>query len=184
MIRTAMRGAGVYKRPYVLRCYAETQLIIAESRGKISHPYLQFIAGHKGDIESRYSTNKGRLPPEMIEDLRQAYVRCEPFLGTVAQPTDQDLIVKEAKMEALKSIAKNLLGIDLIDVKIARERELERDLDLDEEIELFENEIKRVREEEDPQIIVGEEELEEHLAEGWEFVSVLPSQKILIRREG
>ena len=53
-----------------MRAYAETQLIIAESKGKISHPYLQFIAGHKGDIESRYSTNKGKLPPDMIEDIR------------------------------------------------------------------------------------------------------------------
>lgn len=117
LIRTAMRKAGVYKRPYVLRCYAETQLIIAESQGKISHPYLQFIAGHKGDIDAKYSTNKGRLPPEMIEDMRQAYTRCEPFLSTVAQPTEQDLIVKEAKLEALKSIAKNLLDIDLLEAK-------------------------------------------------------------------
>ncbi|MEM3028508.1 MAG: site-specific integrase, partial [Candidatus Bathyarchaeia archaeon] len=69
-IRQCMRRAGVYKRPYVLRAYAETQLIIAESKGKISHPYLQFIAGHKGDIEARYSTNKGILPPDMIEDMR------------------------------------------------------------------------------------------------------------------
>jgi len=59
MIREAMRKAGVWKRPCVLRAYTETQFIIAESKGKISHPYLQFIAGHKGDIESRYSTNKG-----------------------------------------------------------------------------------------------------------------------------
>ena len=65
-----MRKAGVFKRPYVLRAYAETQLIIAESKGEISHPYLQFVAGHKGDIEARYSTNKGRLPPQMIEDIR------------------------------------------------------------------------------------------------------------------
>ena len=84
-IRTAMRAAGVYKRPYVLRAYAETQLIIAESKGKISHPYLQFIAGHKGDIESRYSTNKGRLPPDMIEDMRAQYKACEPFLSTTSK---------------------------------------------------------------------------------------------------
>ena len=57
-----MRRAGVYNRPYDLRCYAETQLIIAASNGKLSYPYVQFIAGHKGDIESRYSTNKGKLP--------------------------------------------------------------------------------------------------------------------------
>lgn len=37
-IRKYMRAAGVHKRPYVLRAYAETQLIIAESKGKTSHP--------------------------------------------------------------------------------------------------------------------------------------------------
>jgi hypothetical protein len=71
MIRKCMRRAGVRKRPYVLRAYAETQLIIAESKWAISHPYLQFVAEHKGDIEARYSTNNGRLPPDMVEDMRE-----------------------------------------------------------------------------------------------------------------
>ena len=77
-IRQAMRKAGVFKRPYVpLEVYAETQLIIAESKGDISHPYLQFVAGHKGDIEVRYSTNKGRLPPQMIQDIRVSFKKSE-----------------------------------------------------------------------------------------------------------
>jgi len=117
-----MRKAGVRKRPYVLRAYAETQLIIAESKGKISHPYLQFIAGHKGDIEARYSTNKGILPPDMIEDMRKCYKSCEAFLGTTSRQVEQGDIVKEAKVEALKSIAKTMFGIDLTEVKIAEER--------------------------------------------------------------
>jgi len=183
LIRQEMRKAGVYKRPYVLRCYAETQLIIAESKGKVSHPYLQFIAGHKGDIEARYSTNKGRLPPEMIEDMRAAYKACEAFLSTVAQPLEQSSIVKEAKVEALKSIAKSLLGLELLDVKVAKERELGRGLTRDEEIDLFENEIRKMREgEKDPQKIVGERELEAHLTGGWEFVSALPSGRIVVRK--
>jgi len=183
LIRNYMRKTGVRKRPYVLRAYAETQLIIAESRGKISHPYLQFVAGHKGDIESRYSTNKGRLPEQMIEDMRRCYRDCEPFLSTIVQPLEQIAIVKEAKVEALKSIAKSLLGIDLLEVKIAKEKELRRELVRDEEIELFESEIKKMRSgERDPQIIVREEELEKHLADGWQFVSVLPSQKVLVRK--
>ncbi|KCZ71304.1 hypothetical protein ANME2D_02506 [Candidatus Methanoperedens nitroreducens] len=182
LIRTAMRKSGVNKRPYVLRAYAETQLIIAESKGKISHTYLQFIAGHKGDIESKYSTNKGRLPPEFIDDIRNSYKQCEPFLSTFAQPIEQATIVKEAKLEALKAIAKNMLGIDLLEVKIAKERELKRDLSLDEIDELFEDEIKKKREEPDPQKIVKEEELEACLVGGWQFVSVLPSNKILIRK--
>ncbi|MGQ9469459.1 MAG: site-specific integrase [Nitrososphaerales archaeon] len=182
-IRQCMRKAGVYKRPYVLRAYAETQLIIVESKGKISHPYLQFIAGHKGDIEARYSTNKGVLLPDMIEDMRKCYKECESFLSTIAQPLEQASIVKEAKIEALKSMAKSLLGIDLLEVKIAKEKELGRELTKDEEMELFEDELKRLREgRHNPQRIVYEDELEGYLAEGWQFVSVLPSQRILIRK--
>jgi hypothetical protein len=183
LIRDAMRGAGVRKRPYVLRAYAETQLIIAESKGKISHPYLQFIAGHKGDIEARYSTNKGRLPPDMIEDMRAAYKACEPLLGTVTQPLEHSSIVKEAKLEALKSLAKSLLDLDLMEVKVAKEKELQRQLSQDEEIELFENEIKKMRKgDSDPQIVIGEKELETYLGEGWQFVTVLPSRRILIKK--
>jgi hypothetical protein len=159
-------------------------MIIAESKGKISHPYLQFLMGHKGDIEARYSTNKGVLPPEMIEDMRKCYKECEPFLSTLAQPLEQTSIIKEAKIEALKSIAKSLLGIDLLEVKVAKEKELGRELSKDEELELFENELKKLREgKSNPQRIVKEEELENYLSEGWRFVAVLPSQRILIKKE-
>lgn len=188
-IRTAMRAAGVYKRPYVLRAYAETQLIIAESKGKISHPYLQFIAGHKGDIEARYSTNKGRLPPDMIEDIRSNYKACEPFLATTSQ-LEQSAVVKEAKIEALRSMAKSLLDIDLLEVKIAKEREIKRELMPAEEVEIYENEIKRLRI--DPQKIredesryenklVKERELERYLNDGWEMVQAVNS-RILVRK--
>lgn len=198
LIRDCMRRAGVYKRPYVLRAYAETQLIIAESKGKISHPYLQFIAGHKGDIEARYSTNKGRQPPEMVEDIRKAYERCEPFLSTISQPIEQSSVVKEAKVEALKSIAKNLLGIDLLEVKVEKEKELGREFTRDEEVEFFEGEIKKLRLEpmklrekgdregdcpEHRSKLITEDELVEHLNEGWDVVRELRNGRIAVRRK-
>jgi len=181
-IKEAISKAGFSWRPYVLRAYFDTNMIIAESNGKMSHPYLQFMMGHKGDMEARYSTNKRVLPPEMIEDMRKAYMGCEPFLTTLSQPMERASVVKEAKIEALKSIAKSLLGIDLIEVKIAKEREIGRELNKDEEIELLENEIKKLRESPDPQRMVREDELESYLAEGWQFVSVLPSRRILVKR--
>jgi len=182
-VKEAILRAGFNWRPYVLRAYCDTNMIIAESKGKISHPYLQFIMGHKGDIEARYSTNKGVLPPDMIEDIRKAYKECEPFLSTATQPLEQSSIVKEAKIEALKSMAKSLLGIDLVDVKVAREKQLGRELNKDEELELYERELKRLRDgKHNPQRIIHESELEKYLAEGWQFVSVLPSRKILIKK--
>ena len=182
-IREAIRRAGYSWRPYVLRAYFDTNMIIAESKGKISHPYLQFMMGHKGDIEARYSTNKGVLPPDMIEDMRKCYKGCLPYLLTSAQSLEQSSIVIEAKLEALKSIAKSLFGLDLVDVKIAKEKELGRELNPDEELQLFEEQLRKLRENTDPQKIVREEELEKYLAEGWQFVSVLPSKRILIRKE-
>jgi len=182
-IKEAILKAGFNWRPYVLRAYCDTNMIIAESKGKISHPYLQFLMGHKGDIEARYSTNKGILPPDMIEDMRKAYKACEPFLTTLTKPLEEASVVKEAKIEALKSIAKSLLGIDLIEIKIAKEKELGKELSKDEELELYENELKKLREgKHNPQRIIYENELEKYLAEGWQFVSILPSQKILIRK--
>lgn len=180
-IRDAMRPRFKW-RPYVLRAYFDTQLMVAENHGKISHAYRQFFMGHKGDIEARYTTNKGRLTEEVIEDMRRSFRECESYLST-RKMLKEHSIVKEAKLEALKSIAKSLLGIDLIEVKIAKEREMGRELGTDEEIELFENEIRKMREEENPQIIVKEEELGKYLKEGWRFVTALPSNKILIRKE-
>ena len=49
-IRDAIQVAGLKMRPYVLRAYFSTALDIAESKGLISHPWRQFIMGHKGDI--------------------------------------------------------------------------------------------------------------------------------------
>ncbi|MEM3191559.1 MAG: hypothetical protein QXH93_04665 [Conexivisphaerales archaeon] len=57
----AIEKASLKIRPYVLRGYFSTALDIAEIKGLISHPWRQFIMGHNGDIESRYSINK-RLP--------------------------------------------------------------------------------------------------------------------------
>lgn len=67
--KTSIRGAVFSWRPYVLRAYCDTAFDIAEAK-LVSHPWRQFFMGHKGHIEARYSTNKGRLPPDMIEEMR------------------------------------------------------------------------------------------------------------------
>ena len=57
-LKKAITRAGLNWRPYIFRAYFATALDIAESKGMISHPWIQFFMGHKGDIEARYSTNK------------------------------------------------------------------------------------------------------------------------------
>ena len=81
-VRKALEGGGFPSRPYVLRGYCDTQLMMAESRGKMIPAYRQFFMGHVGDIEARYTTNKGKLPSDLIDDMRDAYRRSLPFLET------------------------------------------------------------------------------------------------------
>ena len=89
-VKEAIVKAGFSWRPYVLRAYFDTNMIFAEGRGLVSHPYLQFMMGHIGDIEARYSTNKGRLPPDMIEDMRAAYMKCEEHLSSKPPSREED----------------------------------------------------------------------------------------------
>ena len=67
-------------RPYVLRAYFDTQLLIAESKGKMAHDFRVFFMGHKGSMEARYTTNKGMLPEMLTSEMYDAFARSEKFL--------------------------------------------------------------------------------------------------------
>ncbi|MEM2159755.1 MAG: hypothetical protein QXN55_02230 [Candidatus Nitrosotenuis sp.] len=78
-IRDALRPRFPW-RPYVFRAYFDTQLLMAESRGMIAHDFRVFFMGHKGSMEAKYTTNKGILPDELIEEMRAAFRRSEHLL--------------------------------------------------------------------------------------------------------
>lgn len=170
-------------RPYVLRAYFDTQLLLAESHGKITHPYRVFFMGHNGDIESRYTTNKGVLPVSLMEDMRQAFTRCEPYLCTVQEKTADK---KEMLLEMWREQAR-LYGIDPLKVKIEKQRGLRRDLGQDEESEALRSEIakpaihpQKKRSALGKTKLVTEEELTTYLNKGWQLAKELRSGKMLI----
>jgi hypothetical protein len=100
-IQKAMRPRFSW-RPYVLRAYFDTQLLIAESRAKIAHDFRVFFMGHKGSMEAKYTTNKGILPEMLIDEMRKAFRRSEEFL---------DLEKGEVPpLEKQKEISKEKLG--------------------------------------------------------------------------
>jgi hypothetical protein len=101
MIRTTIRAAGYPWRPYVLRLYFDTQLMLAESKGLVVRDYRMFWMGHKGDIENRYTTNKRRLRDSVIEDMREAYKRSEQFLQTTKGETGEERIKEAIKKQFL-----------------------------------------------------------------------------------
>ena len=101
MIRNVIRKAGFSWRPYVLRVYFDTQLMLAESKGLILRDYRQFWMGHKGDIENRYTTNKCRLPESVIEDMREAYEKSQEFLQTTKPEIGREKLAEEFRKQLL-----------------------------------------------------------------------------------
>ncbi len=85
-VRSAMAKvvpADTTWRPYVLRSYASTQLLLAESKGKITRDFREAILGHDLGVSGRYNLSK-KLQPSMVEEMRAAYARCEQFLATAS----------------------------------------------------------------------------------------------------
>jgi len=198
-IREAMRPRYGW-RPYVLRAYFDTQLLVAENHGKLSHAYRQFFMGHKGDIEARYTTNKGRLPEDLIEDMRRSFMACEEYLSTRLPSREEDpelttirTMVESGVLDLSKPNVRQYLvkklGIEDVEVRVARMK----DEGLSEDdayarvicgelgVEPMRMEVSN-KKDSDPKKIVSEGELELYLAEGWDVQTVLPSGKILIRK--
>lgn len=163
-MRIAIRGAGFPWRPYVLRAYFDTQLLLAESKGKVAHDYRVFWMGHKGSMEARYTTNKGRLPQNLVDDMREAYERCEKFL-TGKGPSERDvrLEVAHVLLESLGYSEKDLEGVDLTDV--AQVRALTQ---------------KRIVESPKRQALVTLNDLPGYLEKGWTFVGNIGADRVLL----
>ncbi|NNN17133.1 MAG: hypothetical protein HKL79_02050, partial [Thermoplasmata archaeon] len=75
---------GVRWRPYVLRSYCSTRLLLAEGQGKISRDLREAILGHDGGIASRYNVGK-RWGEELLTEARREYANAAEFLETSTQ---------------------------------------------------------------------------------------------------
>jgi len=171
-IRAAIRRAGFRWRPYVLRSYFDTQLMLAESKGLVLRDYRQFWMGHKGDIENRYTTNKGRLPEAVVEDMREAYRRSQKYLQTAGRETSEDTL-RESFRKQLLLVA----GFSVDEVE---------DLDLSMDDEAFHEMVRRrllgaMVNNGARQRVVPVEEVEHYLSQGWDFVATLPDERIVLK---
>ncbi len=183
-IRKAIRAAGFPWRPYVLRAYFDTQLLLAESKGKMTHAYRAFFMGHVGDIEARYTTNKGRLPPDLVEDMRDAYRRSLPFLETT-KSTD-----REAELKA--SFRRQMLLVAGLDEKEIGKMDLEGMSDADLQRIVRErlvgasggNGNGRALPNGSRQTVVPLSAVETYLEKGWEWVAQLPDARAVLRHAG
>ena len=171
-IRDAIQEAGLKMRPYVLRAYFSTALDIAESKGLISHPWRQFIMGHKGDIEARYSTNK-RLPPDMIEEMRESYKKCLKFLETRISEVSEDNAKLFLQQQLLSAVGYKQEEIDKIDLANISNEEFQQLLRDKVAGAMTENGAK--------QKVIPVGDVEKYIQEGYDFEAVLPNGKAVMR---
>ncbi|MCD6537696.1 site-specific integrase [Candidatus Bathyarchaeota archaeon] len=173
MIREAIRKAGFNWRPYVLRAYFDTQLMLAESKGLVIRDYRQFWMGHKGDIENRYTTNKCRLPEDVIEDMREAYRRSQEYLQTTRPETSREKLVEEFRRQLLLVAGFSQDEISRIDITDLTDEEFQ---DL-----VRKRLLGNVNADCGTQKVVNLNELEKYLENGWEYVATLPNQKVIVK---
>ncbi len=174
LIRDPMRKAGFQWRPYVLRSYFDTQLMLAESKGLVLRDYRAFWMGHKGDIENRYTTNKQNLPEQVIEDMREAYRRSQEFLQTTNGESSSEKKIEDSMRKHLLLIAgfkqDEVEKMDLPSISSEDFNKMVRNKLLG---AMANNGAK--------QKIVEVKELDTYLGSGWEFQAVLPDDKAIVK---
>jgi len=171
-IKEAIKKIGMNFRPYLLRAYFATGLDIAESKALISHPWRQFIMGHKGDIEARYSTNK-RLPPDMIEEMRESYKKCTKYFETTIRETSEN----DAKLFFEKQL---LLAVGYKEDEIER-IDLEHISDEDFQKLLRDKIAGAMTNNGNKQRVISLNEVEKYIEQGYEFVASLPNGKAIMK---
>jgi len=170
-IREAIRSKYTW-RPYVLRSYFDTQLLIAENHGKISHPYRQYFMGHKGDIEAVYSTNKGILPDHVIDDMRKTYNACIEYLETTEKSTNEDRIRDDFTRQLLLVAGYSPEELESIDLNLD-------DNDFQETVrkKLLGSMVNNGNR----QRVVKIEDIEEFIEKGWEYVAKITDEKVIMK---
>jgi len=171
--RNSIRKAGFPWRPYVLRSYFDTQLMLAESKGFVLRDYRQFFMGHVGDIERTYTLNKETLPPAVMKDLRDSYMKSQKYLQTIETSKDEDEIMKMFKRQMLL-----VAGFKADEIT-------------DEELELDDEEFQKIVRERltkqmngknmSKQRAIETEDVEKYLSDGWIYVNTLPNSKIIMQ---
>jgi len=176
-IRKAMRKLNFNWRPYVLRSYFSMALDIAENKGIVSHNWREYWMGHTGDISARYSTNK-KLSPEMIEEMRETYKKCSPYLET-----GRKALTEEEKEQLNREVKKwYLSALGFTDEEIAKDNLLE--LEPGELQQKVREKLKLNMNNGHPQKIIPINELRKYIEKGWEYIKDLGDKEAIVRLPG
>lgn len=173
LIRKPMRAAGFKWRPYVLRRYFDTRLMMAESDGLIIRDYRTFWMGHKGDIEHVYTLNKS-LSEDVLEKMRESYARAAAkYLQTKRFEAGEEKI-----REAFR---KQLLAVAGFSEEEIEKQQIDKLTD-DEFHKLVKQRLLGVISSNgSKQKVVAVEDMDQYLDKGWEYVASIGNERAIIK---
>lgn len=182
-IRTAIRNAKLGSRPYELRSYFETRMEQAQKDGVIPKDWRTHWAGHVGDMDARYTHDKGasNIPDYLIEDMRQTYKEAESYL-TTKQP--KLIPANKIRAEIVRVFFK---GARLKDKVISEIEEkyggLEKvpDDDLPKIVDEYHRKGYGTYASAGKQIIVSPTDARKYLDEGYTYVATLPTNEVVLQ---
>ena len=166
---TTVRGRRKI-HPHSLRKFFFSKVV-----GIIGETAAHALMGHGSYMKTYYRRTE--------RERKRDYLKCMAYLSVFAENPDKKKLKEEAALQAIRLFAQTF-EIDPMRIKIERRKTLGREPTTDEEIKAIQNEIKKQRSgSNDPKKIIPEEKLSEHLAEGWDIQTVLPSGKIVVKRD-
>jgi hypothetical protein len=163
---------GVTWRPYVLRAYCSTRLMIAEGSGKISRDLREALLGHDGGVAARYNVGK-RWGEDLLKEARAAYKRCEPFLLTSPSSSGQGESIDRALRLLLIARGVSEKALEGIDFAGKSDEEI---IALVKKLGAASATLSRPSEK-----AVAVEEVPRLLERGWTFVSALNGSMAVLR---
>ncbi len=171
-IKGTIIKAGFEWRPYIFRIYFGTNLDSAEAKGLISHPWRQFIMGHKGDIEETYTKKEGK-----IEEGREQYSKCLDYLETSEHGIKEEDVAKittSTMRETAIMILETAYGMQLSDKEKEELIGLEINELQDRLKEIFRDKRAEILNNGNKHKTIPERDLESYLNKGWELVQIYP----------
>ena len=178
------------KRPYILRGYFATAMDISEQKGYVSHPWRQYWMGHSGDMESRYSTNKNLRDSE-IEEMRQAYSKCLPYLETQykeMRPEDKETLERTLTSTVLMKIfgytpeeSEKLMQLSDEELQKELQKKLGNAQDPESIRRKAMQDAKEIGKRKNKQVMIPISFVDEYFNQGFEFVSAIGSDRAIMK---
>ncbi len=162
-------------RPYVLRSYASTQLLLAESKGLIARDFREAILGHDLGVSGRYNLSK-KLQPTMVEEMRAAFRRAEAFLASGPTRADRPVVDVETRRLLLLAVGYSYEEVERMNIAGLEPAQL---------VEAIQKSPARSGAGAKPrQQVIPEADLPNYLADGWIARMPVNGSKFVVERAG